>query len=218
MVIPILTILGACTSQKIVKPLLEGEQQVSLNLGGPLIDFGGLTIPIPLTSVNYARGMSDKLTIHTGLHTTSLLYRTFQLDFGATCSVLENKGWVPGISVSSSLNFLSDMRRGNINIYPQVDANIYWDYGNNHFMYVGSTNWIELNNTKAHDRPQEKRLLSGIQFGNTWNSEKWSYTAESKWLAPTRSSLYSVVEYKTYSWRGNPKGAVGIYFGIARRF
>ncbi len=209
---------SACTSQKIVKPLEKGEQQVSANLGGPLIGFGGLTIPIPLTSINYARGLSDSLTLHGGLQTTSLLYKTIQLDAGATYGILECHGWKPGLSVSGSLNFLADMREGNASLYPQLDANLYWDYGKSHFMYVGSTNWIELRGTKAHGRTQEKRLLTGIQFGNTWVTDKWSFTAESKWLAPTRSSLYSVVDYKSYNFGGEPQGAVGLYFGIARRF
>ena len=214
----LLIVISGCTSQKIVKPLQKGQQQVRANLGGPLIGFGELTIPIPLTPINYARGMSNKLTIHTGLQTTSLLYRTIQVDAEATYGMLKNEGWVPGISISGTLNFLTDVREGNARLYPQLDANIYWDYGKDHFMYVGSTNWIELNNTRAHNRPQSKRLLTGIQFGNTWNNPKWSYTAESKWLAPTRSSLYSVVDYKTYSWGGEPMGAVGLYFGIARKF
>lgn len=209
---------SACTSQKIVKPLDRGQQQISANLGGPLIGFGGLIIPIPLTSINYARGLSDSLTLHGGLQTTALLYKTIQLDAGVTYGLLECHGWKPGLSVSGSLNFLADMREGNARLYPQLDANLYWDYGKNHFMYVGSTNWIELRNTKAHDRPQEQRLLTGIQFGNTWVTNKWSFTAESKWLAPTRSSLYSVVDYKSYNIGGEPRGAVGIYLGVARRF
>jgi hypothetical protein len=209
---------SACTSQKIVKPLEKGQQQVSANLGGPLIGFGGLTIPVPLTSVNYARGITDSLTIHGSLQTTSLIYKTIQLDAGATYGILQPKGWKPGLSVSGSLNVLTDMREGNARLYPQLDANLYWEYGSDNFMYLGSTNWIELVGTKAHEQTQEKRILSGIQFGNTWVTPKWSFTAESKWLAPTRSSLYSVVDYKSYSLAGEPRGAVGIYFGIARRF
>ena len=209
---------SACTTQKIVKPLDRGQQQVSANLGGPLIGFGGLTIPIPLSSINYARGLTDSLSIHAGLQTTSLLYKTIQLDAGVTYGILKPDAWKPGLSVSGSLNFLADMREGNLSLYPQLDANLYWDYGKSHFMYVGSTNWIELRGTKAHERTQQKRLLTGIQFGNTFTTSKWNYTIESKWLAPTRSSLYSVVNYKSYNFGGEPKGAVGIYFGVARKF
>ena len=201
-----------------MKPLDRGQQQVSANLGGPLIGFGELTIPIPLTSISYARGLSDSLTIHGGLQTTSLLYKTIQLDAGVSYGILKPKGYIPGLSISGSLNFLADMREGNPSLYPQIDANLYWDYGKSHFMYVGSTNWIELRGIKAHERPQEKRLLTGIQFGNTWTTAKWGFTAESKWLAPSRSSLYSVVNYKSYNFGGEPKGAVGVYFGVARRF
>lgn len=209
---------GACTTQKIVKPLQKGQQQVSANLGGPLIGFAGTTIPIPLTSINYARGLQDNITLHGGLQTTSLLYRTLQIDAGVTYGLFQANGWTPGLSLSGSLNFLSDFRENNSKVYPQLDANIYWDYGNEHFMYFGSTNWVELSKSKAHSEIQEKRWLTGIQFGNTWVLEKWNLTAESKWLAPTRSSLNSVVDYKTYSWNGVPRGAVGIYLGFARKF
>ena len=216
--ISIALVAVSCTSQKIVRPLETGEQQVSANLGGPLIGFGGLTIPVPLTSVNYARGLSDSLTIHGGLQTTSLLYKTLQVDAGATYGLLKPDGWKPGLSASASLNFLTDFREGNPKLYPQLDANAYWDYGTNHFMYVGITNWIEFSATMTDGQEQRKQILSGIQFGNTFTTEKWNYTLESKWLAPTRNSGDLVVDYRSYKLNGESRGAVGIYVGIARRF
>jgi hypothetical protein len=60
----LLFIFGAqsCAPSRIVKPLEKGEQSLTANLGGPLIKFGSAPIPIPLTSVMYARGISNKTT------------------------------------------------------------------------------------------------------------------------------------------------------------
>ena len=209
---------ASCTTQKVVRPLQEGEQQISGNLGGPLIGFAGTVIPIPLTSVNYARGLSDSLSIHGGLQTTSLLYKTLQVDAGATYGFLKPDGWKPGLSASASLNFLSDFREGNPKLYPQIDANAYWDYGTDNFMYLGVTNWIEFSKTMADGQEQRKHVLSGIQFGNTFSTEKWNYTIESKLLAPTRNTTNLVVDYRNYKFSGESKGAVGVYIGIARKF
>ncbi|MEY2923730.1 MAG: hypothetical protein RLZZ337_270 [Bacteroidota bacterium] len=215
----IITFLAAsCTSQKIVRPLQEGEQQVSANLGGPLIGFAGAVIPVPLTSINCAKGISDSLTLHGGIQTTSLLYKTLQLDAGATYGFIKPDGWKPGLSASGSLNFLTDFREGNPKIYPQIDVNAYWDYASNNFMYLGITNWIEFQQTMTDGQEQRKQLLSGIQFGNTFSTEKWNYTIESKWLAPTRNSTNLVVDYRSYKLGGESRGAVGIYVGFARKF
>ena len=53
-----------------------------------MIGFGGLTIPIPLTTVGAGYGLQDNLTLHGHLHTTSLLYGTLQMDAGATYALL----------------------------------------------------------------------------------------------------------------------------------
>ncbi|MBT8326299.1 MAG: hypothetical protein KJP21_01165 [Bacteroidia bacterium] len=215
----LLSVFGACTSQKIVQPLEDGENQLSGNIGGPLIGFAGTTIPIPLTSINYARGITDSLTFHTGIQTTSLIYKTLQLDAGVTYGFFIPNGWIPGLSASGSLNYLNDFRAPNFKIYPQIDLNAYWEYGELHFMYFGVTNWIELSNIRAHDEDQTKRILTGIQFGNTFSTpQNWNFTIESKWLAPTRNSKNLTIDYKTYSINNQPKGAVGIYLGIAKRF
>jgi hypothetical protein len=222
-VIPLLFICGlaawsSCTTQRIVKPLDRGTSQVQANFGGPLIGFAGTTIPIPLTSVGYAYGVTDSLTIHTGLQLTNIAYQNLHYDVGATYGFLKPNGWAPGISSSISLNYLRDFRQGNQRIYPQLDANLFWDYGERHFMYLGTTNWIEMSSNLAHNEPIESRFLSGIQFGNTFSTPKWNYTIESKWLAPTRNSNDLTVDYKTYSIGGERKGAVGLYFGISRNF
>lgn len=214
----LLVLANACTSQRIVRPLEKGQSAVSAHLGGPLIGFAGTTIPIPFTSLSYAKGITDSLTVFGGTQLTNLAYQNLHLALGAAYGILKPNGWIPGVSLSATLNFLSDFRQFNARLYPQLDANVYWNYGTDHLMYVGTTNWVELNNTRAHNETQEKRLLSGIQFGNTFSTKKWMYTIDSKWLAPSRNTNDLTINYKTYSFGGEPKGAVGLYFGITRKF
>lgn len=210
--------LASCSVQRVVKPLSEKQVQVQATLGGPLIGFSGTTIPTPLSSLGIAYGLNANISLFGGIHTTSLAYQDLQLDIGITHGFMEANGWKPGISGSFSLNPILDFRDNNFRIYPQLDLNVYWDYADKHFMYLGTTNWIEMRNALAHGFEQDKHWLSGIQFGNTFNTDKWAFTIESKWLAPTRNTESLIVDYKTYSVGGEKKGAVGLYLGIARSF
>ncbi len=211
-------IIAGCSTQRIIKPLKKNQQQFAFSGGGPLFQFAGTVIPMPLSSVSYAKGLTDSITLYTGLQLTNLVYKNLHLDIGGTYGLLKPKGWTPGITLNAGINVLSDFREYNIKVFPQLDANAYWDYGADYFMYFGITNWVELSKNRAHSEIQGKQILSGLQFGNTFSRNSCKYTLESKWLAPTRNSKDLTINYSTYISGDQPKGAVGIYFSVAKQF
>jgi hypothetical protein len=207
--------LEACHVSRVIQPLDKGEHQIGLGAGGPTIELGGNVLPVPLSSIHYAYGWQDRTTLFGGLHLTSLGYGVAQVDIGGTYGFLEPSSWKPGLSTSVSGNFLLDFWTYTPSLYPQLDANLYWNYGQKqHVAYLGATNWLELRSMRSHGVVQDRRFLSGIQLGTSINHQLWSFGLEGKWLAPTRDSRNVTVAYKGF----NGMGATGIYLTINKRW
>jgi hypothetical protein len=206
----------SCAPTRIVKPLEKDEKLIGFNFGGPLIEFGGATIPIPFTSFYGAYGISEDLSVFGGLHTTSLAYGVFQTDIGVTKGLLKPSGWKPGVSLSPAMQLFVDRWEWNTKIYPELGVNAYWEYGEktNKFFYMGIVSWFELQSRRAHEQNQTQRIIPNFQFGHTIERTRMNYTLEAKYFAPFTSNRDIVVEYKSFG----SKGAVGLMFSIARKF
>jgi hypothetical protein len=212
-----LIVLFSCASSRFVEPLKKGEQAVAFDVGGPLIEFGDLIIPIPLTSLVYGRGIDSNLTVFGSLHITALLFSNIQSDFGATYRFYQsNNKFIPAFSASANGNFVWDMDDSKVKFWPQLDLNIYWNFGEKkHYLYAGVSNWWELGKTRSQDRPQLDRWLVNPQIGFVYKPNKWFYSIETKFLAPSHDNVNLFVPY--FSILGT-KGANGIYFGVGRQF
>ena len=168
-------ILFSCASTRVVRPLQKGEKQVSANLGGPLFGFAGITIPMPLSSLSYAQGFSDKVTMFGGLHTTALIYGVIQTDIGACINVYHPDSSQFGLSVNPVVNMAYDKWEGNFKLWPEVDINAYWEFNpKKSFAYLGVSNWFELASKRAHEESQENRWLINPYLGYTYVRRKWN--------------------------------------------
>lgn len=205
--------LWSCAPTRIVKPLEKNQKAINISAGGPLIGLGNLVIPIPLTSFTYAQGITNNITVLGSLHTTALLYGVFQGEIGVTTKIYYNDSLKFGISASPVLNFAIDKWEWNKKIWPQLDFNFHWSYKRNLF-YLGCSNWIELSSTKAHGEEQTTRWLYNPHLGYIFNSNKWSFNAETKLIAPNINRLPNAVDYKGFG----STGAIGIYVGVTRYF
>jgi hypothetical protein len=213
----LLFILGAqsCAPSRIIKPLEKGEQSLSTNLGGPLIKFGSAPIPIPLTSVMYARGLDNKTTAFGSLHTTSLLFGVIQTDIGICREIYTSEKLQLGLSVNPVLNFAFDTWEANAKLWPELDLNIHKDlFSKKGFVYLGAANWFEFSSTRAHGETQKTHWLINPHIGFNWAPKKWAYNIEAKYLAPGKNNQPNVVDY--IGIQG--KGALGVYFSIAKKF
>ncbi len=207
----------SCASSRFVEPLENGQQVIALDIGGPTIGFGGAVIPIPLSSVVYARGIDTNLTVFGSLHITSLLFSNLQTDFGATYRFYESKNqFVPSFSTSINGNAIYDMNDAKFKFWPQLDINAYWNFGKrNHYAYLGVQNWWELAGVRSQGRPQLDRWLVNPQFGVVFKSKNWFYSIETKLLGPSHDNVNAFVPY--FSLLGD-KGATGIYLGVGYKF
>jgi hypothetical protein len=207
--------LFACAPTRVVKTIPKGKTNITASLGGPLIAYHNLTIPMPLTSVSGAYGIKDDLTGFAGLHTTALAFGVIQADLGVTKRLKEQNNWSPGISVSPVANFMYDTWEHHFKFYPEIDINAYWNYRKKqNFIYAGISNWFELASKRAFDEPQPNNWIPGFYVGHTWSQKIMEYTIEAKYLEPFTNNKNLVVQYTSF---GNT-GAIGIYFGITRKF
>jgi hypothetical protein len=205
-----------CAPTRIVKPLEKGEQQIGLSLGGPLIKFSGAVIPIPMTSVSYARGINSSLTAYGGVALTDLAFGNLHLDLGVTKGLLQPAGWRPGVSVSPSLHYIVNFKSGDSRLYPVLDANAYWNVtAKNNVAYVGLSNWFELNALRAHGEKQNDTWIPSAQFGYMFNGRgNMRYTVEGRYMAWFNDNVKLVPDYVS----PGSKGALGLYFGINKGF
>jgi hypothetical protein len=89
-------IFYSCAPTRFVKPLDKKQQAVNLSLGGPLIGYSGLTIPMPFLTATYGYGIDSTLT---GFGLTKYYF----LPFMATCKW---KLVLPKDSYNSKVTFL----------------------------------------------------------------------------------------------------------------
>lgn len=204
----------SCMPSRIVRPLKKDQKVIDFSLGGPLIGFGGKTIPMPLSSINYAQGLTERFTGFANLHTTSLLFGILQTDIGGCYGLYYNDSLNFGISATPALNFATDLRENNYRLWPQLDVNVYYEFNpNKSFVYLGINNWFELNSIRAHDQPQKNRWLISPQIGYRYSRTKWEYNFETKYLVPYLNNEPNVVDYKSIG----EKGSIGIYFTIIKK-
>ena len=214
-IVLIASILPSCAPSRFVEPLGEDKQAVGINFGGPLIDFGG-TIPIPLSSIVYGRGIDSNLTVFASLHTTSLAFYNLQTDIGASYRLLSQKGYIPAVSASLALNIVYDFNDNNSKTWPELDINAYWNYGkHNNYFYIGMSNWFELAPVRVHGEKQMKRWIFNPHIGHVYKTDNFQYTFEMKFLAPNISHEKAFIPYKSIT--GN-NGATGVYLSVRRTF
>ena len=208
-------VLFSCAPTRYVRPLPKGEVAIGGAFGGPMINFGGLLIPIPFSSVQAGYGIDSTLTAFAGAGITSALFGVVQSDLGITKSILKPGGAKPGLSITPVANFNVDVYEGNFTFYPQVDVNAWWEYSKKRpdFVYVGLSNWFELQGKRAHNEPQPQRWVPSVQVGHTWSARRFDWTVETKYIAPFNVNTETVVNYANPI----PRGGIGMYFTITRR-
>lgn len=210
----LLFLLSDCAPSRLVRPLKVDEQMIGLTVGGPLFEYSKTTFPMPLSSVFYARGFTEKTSGFASLHITSLFYGIFQTDIGLCREVYHNDRMRLGVTTTPVLNFAIDRWEKHLKLWPQLDVNAYWEIKpKESFLYAGVCNWFELSAFKeGNNDDQLRHWLINPHLGFQYNRNRWAFIIETKFLAPHADTTPNVVEYTGIQG----KGALGIYFGINR--
>ncbi|MEO5647945.1 MAG: hypothetical protein ABIQ56_06250 [Chitinophagaceae bacterium] len=204
----------SCAPSRFVKPLDAKQQAINVSLGGPIINYSDLPIPMPFVTATYGYGIDSSLTAFGSVNITSAFYGNAQLELGVTKRLLKQQNGFPGLSINPVANIVY-RNKDAFRLFPQIDINAYWDHNKGrYFFYAGLSNWFELKSKGAFNEDQENHWILSPYIGETFVRRRWNYSIEAKVIAPNISN-WGVVEYKTPF--GN-KGALGIYFSVTRKF
>jgi hypothetical protein len=205
----------SCAPTRFVKPLAKKQQAVNLSLGGALISYSKLTIPMPFVTATYGYGVDSTLTAFGSLNITSLVYGNAQVELGITKQLFAQRGAWPGVSINPVANIIYRNKDAS-KVYPELDINAFWDHNHKrNFFYIGVSNWFELSGKRAYDQQQEHNWLFTPMIDETFVRQKWNYNIELKAIAPNIANNTSTVDYKTPF---GTHGAFGIYIGCTRKF
>lgn len=207
----------ACAPSRFVQPIEEGRLAVGVELGGPMIDYAGTPIPVPMSSVEVGYGLKENLTLFTGVHTTALAFGNVQLDGGCTYQFLKQQEYIPSLSVSPSVNWIWAPGEEKFNVWPILDINAFWNYGKrSNYIYCGFNNYFELSGTRSHDQDQQYPIVFSPQIGHVLKGKErsWEFVAEVKFIAPYAKNDDVFVPYNLTGHRG----ATGIYLGYRKYF
>lgn len=187
---------------------------VSIGLGGPLIKFGGTVVPLPFSQVDFSYGLTSKISLQAGLNTTSLLFGVGQLRLNGLVGLKNQDGWLPGISFSFQQHVFIDRWEKDFSWYPEPGFHLFWQLPNQkHLLFAGGSGWMEIKTPKIKfdDRPF---FLPILQTGYQHSGEKWSWSVETRWIAPNITHQHLVTSYVSPT----QSGAMGVYFSLSRRF
>lgn len=203
-----------CAPARYVKPLNKKEQALGFSFGGPVIAYSGLAIPIPFTTLSYAYGLHERLTMYGGLHLTSLAFGNIQTDLGVTAGLWQSKNM--GLSLSAAAQLANGIAKKNtLRCWPSLDMNFYYQPGSkSNFVYGGIGTWVETASKRAHNIDAPRLLVPKLQVGYQLTGRTFTHQFELSYLAPGVRNLPGVVDYKGIAGTG----ALGIYYGIVKKF
>ncbi|MEI6019726.1 MAG: hypothetical protein WCR21_01220 [Bacteroidota bacterium] len=204
-----------CAPARYVKPLKKNEQVACFTFGGPIIQFAGAAIPIPFTTIGYARGLNDKVTGYANLHSTSLLFSNLQIDLGTSIALFQKENKY-GFSASPALQIATSLKAKNsFRIWPSTDLNFYYHPKEKaSYWYTGLNAWFDLTSTKAHQEPQSTHIIPNMHGGYVVIKDKWQHQFQLSYFGLGMANLPNVVSYVGIA----QKGSLGFHYALIRKF
>jgi hypothetical protein len=207
--------LCSCSSVRQVRPLDKGESSITFSVGGPITQVGKVTVPLPLLSVGYNRGIiAERLDIETGLHLTQLLFGILDIEAGVNVRPLLAKAGRPGITITPKFFFMTDFKPASARFYPDLGLTLYWDIKQTVYIYTGLENFFELATTRDDRNKQKNNWLIAPFLGVDVGNNDWQLQVEGRLYTPNLSN------------RGKPtknigfgdQGALGVFLGVNHAF
>jgi hypothetical protein len=208
-------IFAGCAAHTSLEPLGRGNMNANLSLGGPIVAAFNTHIPIPYATVGMSYGLNEKMNIDGSLHLTSLPYRIFGLELGASYFPVLNEGLIPTVGIHPEvLTFISlkpDVE-SRMRVYPSLSASAAWHLGSD-LIYTGFDYTFPLTSSD-YDTDAPKFVLSPFFGYRTDLGKSLRLTAELKWQGVNVRSDQLAADYI----KPGGHGAVGILFAIERSF
>jgi hypothetical protein len=197
-------LISSCGVTQPIRIIDEGTTQAAVSLGGPLIPFGGMTVPTPYLNLGLIHGYRENLTLTGNIHATMAVFKNAAFDVGAATRLArENNGW-PELTAKGQLYVFSDLERFDaMRVFPMVSVNASYLFGRSTLAYAGVDQMIQFNKPQYFVAP-----FAGTQFSC---SERSALQVELKWMAANVNTAHGIL-------RGTGSvgshGDIGVFFGF----
>jgi hypothetical protein len=196
-------LLSACGVTQPVRVVDRGVTQAAVSLGGPLIPFGGMTVPTPYLNLGLIHGYKENLTLTGNIHATMAVFKNAAFDVGATTRLMRETGGWPEVTAKGQIFVFSDLERFDaMRIFPMVSANASYLLGTSTLLYAGADQLVQFNKPQYFIAP-----FAGTQLSL---SDRSALQVELKWMAANVNSAHGI-------FRGTGSigshGDIGIFFG-----
>ncbi|MBI5727460.1 MAG: hypothetical protein HY965_06385 [Ignavibacteriales bacterium] len=201
-------LFSGCSVLTPVRVLSEKSSAVSLSFGGPYVPSASPTGVIPYTTIGYAYGYKENVTLSGNFHVLSAIFKTPGVDAGIVYRALRQNGNYPEITVYPKLYFFHDFSESkNFRCFPDIACNLSYCISEKYLAYGGLDYIMQLT------RP-EHFLTPFIGFAFPCFTSV-SGQVEIKWMASNADTRHGVFEGES-SVSG--KGTIGLFTGVSYAF
>ena len=211
-------LLAGCTTMPGARPLHPGEHQVGVTLGGPAVEFGQASVPLPNAILEGRSGLGylrlRPLDLNYGLNATALAFGIAQLHVGASWLMLDQEGARPALSLTNRLflatNALTpqDKAPGAKRAWgaDQVELSASYLLGTQ-LVYLSLSQYVDFGLPQWVLTPA---LGAMFDFGRR---EGVKLMLEARYYG-----LNLTKEFTTVQWTTGPRGALGVGLGLSYAF
>lgn len=211
----LLAMAPACGVSRGVRPIGEGNAAVAVSAGGPVADYIGPKLPLPLATVGGVYGVHDRVDVHGGMHvTTAALFELWGFEAGAGALVLEQRHpAAPALMVDVNLNAFTGSLgdgdpAGGLRVYPEADLRASWAWGKaQHLAYTGPSAFFS---TSPPSTTPAWVLGQQLRLGQT------DLTLEGRWIRPGADPKSVTVDWAGIGGRGVLATHVGFRYRFGR--
>jgi hypothetical protein len=213
LLVPLLLLASACGVSRGVRPIGQGNGAVAVSAGGPVADYIGPKLPLPLSTVGGVYGVHDRVDIHGGMHvTTAALFGLWGFELGAGALVLDQlHPAAPALMVDVNLNaFTGNLGEGDppggLRIFPETDLRASWAWGKaQHLSYTGASAFFSTS---------PGSVTPAWVLGQQFRMGRTDLTLEGRWIRPGADPSSVTVD-----WGGiGGKGVLATHLGFRVRF
>jgi hypothetical protein len=196
-----------CSATGPVRTLPKGDNVISVSIGGPAVELGSSTIPIPYLTAGYFSGISDDITIGGNLHVLSAGFGNAAIDGSILYKIIKEDGLVPELTATGQLYFFSDLRQLNdTRLFPDIRITASYSKDKTLFFF-GFDNTFEFSDPGYLITP-----LLGVSYQF---SHGFGLQFEGKWMAANINTAHGVFEGSgSISGNGNLGIFIGLQFGL----
>ncbi|HCP47717.1 MAG TPA: hypothetical protein DIU15_16870 [Deltaproteobacteria bacterium] len=137
--------LTGCSTAHTARPLGQGNHAVHVSVGGPIVGIGGQDkVPIPLTTLTYKYGLTERADVFVGWHILETFVNEGNafFDIGTSYYFLDQRGPRPGLSGAITISPLVNKHSGWASVDLQFTASWFLDPGERHLLYLGLHNFL----------------------------------------------------------------------------